>query len=97
MKEPKAPAITRGNTKEVSQYAVLMCGIREEKEGGVNAQALMPAAFFGSMPTIIRVGISKNPGLTPRNPLKTDIGTASIRAKLKFSFDSLFLGGLKSL
>jgi hypothetical protein len=77
---------------------VLKWGISAEKEGGHTAKALIPAAFLGSKPHKIRVGISKKPGPTPRRPLKTDIGIARIVTNLKFSLTTFrALKGLKSL
>jgi hypothetical protein len=39
-----------------------------EKDGGVTAKALIPAAFLEAKPSRIRVGIKRNPGPTPSKP-----------------------------
>jgi len=68
------PTIRRGIISQGSHLAMPVCGMSEENDGGVTAKALIPAAFFGSCPRIISVGISRNPGPTPRNPLSIDNG-----------------------
>ena len=90
-KEPIAPTNSKGHVNAMSNCAVAKCGISDEKDGGVTAIALIPAAIFASNPRIINVGINKNPGPTPKNPLKTEIGIASSIAIFKFSFPALAL------
>jgi hypothetical protein len=77
--------------------AVERWGISAEKDGGVTAKAFIPAALIGLNPRIISVGMRRNPGPTPRKPLKIEMGTASTRANLKFSLSLFPLSGLKSL
>ncbi|MEM0112526.1 MAG: hypothetical protein QXS56_02845, partial [Fervidicoccaceae archaeon] len=72
-------------------------GISAEKEGGQTATAFIPAAFFGSRPAIIKVGISRNPGPTPRNPASIEMGTAKISASLYLSLLAVALTGLNNL
>lgn len=68
--------------------------MREEKDGGVTANALTPAAFLGSYPSNIKVGISRKPGPTPKNPESIEMGIAKRIANLKFplSFPDPFTG-----
>jgi len=97
IKAPNAPATRRGIAREKFHWAVERWGIRDEKEGKVTAKAFIPAATFALNPTSIKVGIRRNPGPTPRKPLRMEIGTARIRVSLKFSLPGCSLTGLKSL
>jgi hypothetical protein len=54
-----------------------------EKDGGVTAKALIPAAFLEAKPSRIRVGIKRNPGPTPSKPDRIEMGTARIKAALR--------------
>lgn len=83
--EPAAPATRSATARVGSKCAVAMWGMSAEKEGGVTASALIPAAFFALNHAIMRAGMSRKPGPTPRNPLRTEIGTASRRTSRKFS------------
>lgn len=95
--EPTAPITSSVGMTMKSHFAVVKCGINDVKDGGVTANALMPAARLGSFPRTMSVGISRNPGPTPRNPLKTEMGKASATNVINFSRCTIASAFLNSL